>query len=110
MVNLCNCVDLIFGALYSGDALRCQHILTWEEGSHSLSLFSPSTSRLGPNYSLLGSIEEKELPSVTKLQCYCLFVFLLTNHMTVWTKLEEGQNREKEICQCLCSAVCFSSN
>lgn len=62
----------------------------------TFSIALPSTSCLGLNYSLLGSVEEKELPSVTKLQCYCLFIFLLTKHMTVWTKLGEGQNGERE--------------
>lgn len=105
MADLWSCVDLVFGGLYLGSvvcgALRCQRVLIWEQGSRSLSLFLPSTSCQGPNYSLLGSMEEKELPSVTKLRCYCLFIFLLTKHMIVWTKLGEGQNREKTVSVCV---------
>lgn len=68
---------------------------------------APRTSCPRPNYSVLGKVEEKELPSVTKLQFYCIFIFLLTEYVTVWTKLGEGQNRERNL---LLSCVLLSAS
>lgn len=69
-----------------------------------LYLLLPWTGCSHSNYSVLGILKEKALPSVTKLQCFCLFSFLLTEDVTVQTKLGEGQNREKSV-TVLCSAV-----
>lgn len=63
---------------------------------HILCLLLPRTSCPLPKSLVLGNMEEKELPSVTKLQCYCLFIFLLTECVD-----KTGRGAEqRQICHC----------